>query len=182
MKNDRGKLENPFKLDADQIEDRELIVLNIANEEQGRMTKETNIRKVNLQKFDGSIPDERGEWFEENENEMMCSYKLCRLDVSTKGLPGKQIERWGHRHGLQHAFMRFNRRVFCLMDSWLGLELRDSDTIFDNAKESLDNVGNKRGLRPILEATATNIATELAAESSAGLAFSISDETNPFFA
>lgn len=101
---------------------------------------------------------------------MMCCYKVARLDVSANGLPGRRIEMWGMRHGVQKMFIHYNRQVVCWMDAWLGLGIGDVDGFGETWRE-----------RGCVEKAAA-VVTEIAAESSAGLAFAFSDETNPFFA
>lgn len=138
------------------------------------MTPETNVQLFESKKTALRKLDPGGTWIREG-SPTMCCYRVARLDVSTKGLPGPRIETWGHRHGLQASFLHYNRQVFCWMDAWLGLSIGDVDGLGDGPKE-------KKGLMSGIEAAATTIATELTTESSAGLVFSSSDETNPFLA
>lgn len=172
--NDTGDTDNALKLCEKELESREVVNLNIASDELLNMTPETDVRQFQSKKHVHPMLDEAGAWIR-SASPMMCCYRVARLDVCTKGLPGSRIEGWGHRHGLQAAFLHYNRQVFCWMDSWFGLRVSDVDGFHDGVRE-------KGSLKKKIEAAATSIATEIAGESSAGLAFAFSDETNPFFA
>lgn len=170
--NDNGRHENALSLPASELSAREVVALDIASEEHLGMTADTDVRGFRSSREARPVLDGDGVWLRGGAP-MMCCYRVARLDVATKGLPGGRIERWGHRHGFQFAFLRYNRQALCWMDSWLGLGIGD-----------VDGLGGKptEGRRAKREMAKTTIATEIAAESSAGLAFSFSDETNPFFA
>lgn len=174
--NDCGELENALGLSEDELAARQVVRLNIGDDSVLGMTPETDVHKFQSCVADVPVMDREGVWMR-GASPVMCCYKVCRLEVSTKGLPGRRVERWGHRHGLQAAFIRYNRQVLCWIDSWLGLSVADVDGLNDGLRESAQTTG----IRPRLEAAATTFATEIAAESSAGLAFAFSDETNPFF-
>lgn len=179
MADDNGSEVNALRLGKKELSEREVVKLDIASEEHLRMTPDTDVRAFRSTKTPRPALDEDGVWMRSG-MPMMCCYRVARLDVSTKGLPGSRIESWGQKHGLQFAFLRYNRQVLCWMDSWLGLGIGDVDGLNDGFREATRTRPRTR-TRPI-EVAATTIATELAAESSAGLAFSFSDETNPFFA
>lgn len=169
--NDTGKQENALDLTRSDLSGREVVKLDIASEEHLRLTTDTDVRSFRSKLEPRPTLDAEGVWLRDSGGgPMMCCYRVARLDVATKGLPGGRIERWGHRHGLQFAFLRYNRQVLCWMDSWLRLGIAD-----------VDGMGGEGPLGK-REMAKTTIATEIAAESSAGLAFSFSDETNPFFA
>lgn len=179
MERDKGEQNNALGLKKDELDQRGIVNLNIASEDHLRMTKETNVLEFQSKKSRRPALDAEGIWVREGDP-IMCCYKVCRLHVSKPGLPGSQIEKWGHKHGLQTAFLRFHRQQFCWIDSWLGLRMADVDGLNDG----VDDTSPRKitGIRPKLESAATMLATEISAESSAGLAFSFSDETNPFFA
>lgn len=170
--------ENALHLQGEDLTSREVVILNIASEKHLRMTPETDVRFSNSIKSDCPVLDEEGIWMRKGSPMVHC-YKVCRLDFSAKGLPGARVESWGHKHGLQAAFLRYNRQVFCWMDAWLGLKISDVDGFNDGFLEA--GREQQRPGKPLKEAV-TAMATEIAAETSAGLAFSFSDETNPFFA
>lgn len=170
--------ENALRLKDEELASREVVVLNIASEKHLRMTPDTDVRAFESKKGDRPVLDEDGVWMRQGSPMVHC-YKVCRLDISAKSLPGSRIESWGHKHGLEASFLRYNRQVFCWMDSWLGLKINDVDGFDDNFLEARHE--QQRPGKPMKEAV-TAMATEIAAESSAGLAFAFSDETNPFFA
>lgn len=170
--------DNALQLQGEELASREVVVLNIASEKHLRMTPDTDVRVFKSKESDRPVLDENGIWMRRGSPMIHC-YKVCRLGLSAKGLPGSRIESWGHKHGLQAAFIRYNRQVFCWMDSWLGLKISDVDGFGDGILEA--GREQQRLGKPMKEAV-TAMATEIAAESSAGLAFAFSDETNPFFA
>lgn len=178
IEGDRGSHTNALSLNEEELNQRKVLNLNIASEEHLRMTNETNVQLFQSQKTGRPMLDANGIWIRESDP-VMCCYKVCRLHVSKPGLPGSRMERWGHKHALTAAFIRFHRQQLCWIDSWLGKHVSEVDGMNDGfAGNQIDKLG---GIRPKLESVATTLATEISAETSAGLAFAFSDETNPFF-
>lgn len=165
---------NAFNVDERELDLRQVVTLNIASDQQLHMPLDADVRKFRPKSTSRPILDEDGIWMRTAHPIMHC-YKLCRFDFNVKGMPGRRIEKWGHKHGLEYAFLRFNRQVFCWMDSWFGLDIAD----VDNLAIARPKTHHRGPIKPIKKAVAA-ITTEIAAETSAGLAFAISDETNPF--
>lgn len=180
IESDYGNHKNALRLNEQELQERHVVNLNIASEEHIKMTPETNVQQFQSKKTGRPALDADGIWIRET-TPVMCCYKVCKLGVSTKGLPGSRIEKWGHRHGLITAFMTYHRQQLCWIDSWFGLNVSEVDGLNDGFEERMKtDKAFKKGLRPKLAATATAIATEISAESSAGLVFAFSDNTNPF--
>lgn len=177
--NDRGGIENALKLSEEELGQREVVDLNIASEEHLNMTAETNVVEFESKVSKRSRLDAQGDWITQG-SPMMCCYKVVRFDVSAKGLPGRRIEQWGHRNAMQAAFVHYNRQVLCWMDHWHGMDMGAVDGLGGRSAQRSAVVDRKSVLGPRIEAAATVLATELAAESTAGLAFSFADQTNPF--
>lgn len=171
---DRGAKDNALALSAGELAQREVVQLDIASDEHLRRTPETDVRSFRSAKSERPVLGNDGLWIRQG-SPVMCCYKVARLDCSAKGLPGARIERWGHKNGLQAAFIHYNRQVLCWMDAWLDLDIADVDGFHEGLADEARPRRRKRA------EAATTIATEIAAETSAGLAFSFSDETNPFF-
>lgn len=176
---DNGSQENALSLSEEELKQREIVNLNIASEEFLHMTPETNVVNFKSQSLVRPRLDAEGLWMN-NSTPIMCCYRVARINMSAKGLPGSRIEQWGHRSAMTAAFLHYNRQVICWMDSWYGLDVSSVDGSSGATRSALTNKCSRHGLRPRIEAAATALATEIAAESSAGLAFSFSDETNPF--
>lgn len=172
-------MENALKLSEEELAHREVVDLNIASEEHLKMTAETNVAKFESRVSKRSRLDAQGEWIAQG-SPVMCCYKVVRFDVSAKGMPARRIEQWGHRNAMQAAFVHYNRQVLCWMDQWYGLDISAVDGLCGKRGELGAISERKHGLRPRIEAAATVLATELAAESTAGLAFFFADQTNPF--
>lgn len=145
------------------------------------MPNDYDVQTFQSEKTGRAVLDSAGVWIRDS-NPLMCCYKVCRLHVSTRGLPASRIERWGHLHGLQTAFLRVHRQQLCWIDSWFGLRVGDVDGINDGQGHVSNATRPQLASAVIVEQVAATAASELAAEASAALAFSISDETNPFFA
>lgn len=140
------------------------------------MSEDANIQDFQSESTSLPVLDSDGVWIREA-HPVMCCYKVCRLHVSTVGLPASRIEEWGHRHGLLPAFLRFHRQQLCWIDSWHRLQIGDVDGFNDDFPTNQQSRGS---FRSPMKAAANVLATEVATESMAGLAFLMSDETNPF--
>lgn len=149
-------------------------MVNIASEREVNMTPETDVRRFRSKLSTRPILDEAGMWMRQSQPLMHC-YRVCRFDFRAQGWPRGRIERWGQRHGVEAAFVRYNRQVLCWMDCWLGLKIGDVDGL------GAAVAGNRRAAG-VGEAGVGGGGNEGARECSAGLAFACSDETNPFFA
>lgn len=66
----------------------------------------------------------------------MVAVKAVALHFAKRGLQGR-AEAWGHRYGLRNAFVRYNRRVVCWLDEWLGLSMADIRRLEGEAKRQL---------------------------------------------
>ncbi|KAG7498318.1 M-phase phosphoprotein 9 [Solea senegalensis] len=80
-----------------------------------------------------SIKTKRGplsdDWIEEIiqnpcENQVMCAYKLCKVEFRYWGMQSK-IERFIHDVGLRKVMVRAHRQAWCWQDEWYGLTIED---------------------------------------------------------
>lgn len=163
-------------MDEKELNERQVVDLNIASESYLKMAEDANVRDFRSKGIALPTLDPDGVWIREAQP-VMCCYKVCRLHVSAIGLPASRIEEWGHRHGLITAFLRFHRQQLCWIDSWHGLQIGDVDGFNDGFQTGQHSRGS---FRSPMKAVTNALTTEVAAESVAGLAFVMSDETNPF--
>lgn len=173
---DNGAEKNALSLNEEELGERQVVNVNIASENYLKMSDDANIRDFQSKSVALPVLDSDGVWIREAQP-VMCCYKVCRLHVSAIGLPASRIEEWGHRHGLLTAFLRFHRQQLCWIDSWHRLQIGDVDGFNDNSQTNQQTRGSF--LSP-MKAAANALTTEVATESAAGLAFLMSDESNPF--
>lgn len=67
----------------------------------------------------------------------MMAVKVVALHFAKRGLQGR-AEAWGQRYGLRNSFVRYNRRVVCWMDEWLGLSMSDIRRLEGETKRQLE--------------------------------------------
>lgn len=187
VENDNGVKPNALSLPEPELQDREVIQLNIASEEHLSMSTEANVQNFQSLKSGRPVLDAEGVWIRGKNHPVMCCYKVARLHVSKFGI-GSRIERWGHKHGLQNALLRFHRKQWCWIDSWYGLNVSDVDG-FNDGFEDPPPPSKRRetstaspSFHHRSPSTSTVSSSSSAAECAATVAFSFSDETNPFFA
>lgn len=187
VEDDSGTHTNALRLSDADLQNRQVVTLNIANEEHLSMTAETNVQNCRSVKAHRPVLDADGIWIRGEQHPVMCCYKVARLHASKFGL-GSRIEKWGHKHGLQASFLRFHRKQWCWIDSWFGLNVSDVDGMNDGfqdpprptkRRESTSSTFHHRS--PSLSTSSISSASTTA-ECAAALAFAFSDETNPFFA
>lgn len=159
---DRGDTYNALNLRADELGTREVIVLDIASEERLRMSDDADVKSFRSESVDrGALA--AGVWSRKHDP-IMCCYRVCRLNVSAP-----RIHAFCHRY-LQSSFIRYNRKAYVWMDSWLGLGLTDIPGALP---------GEPEGAQVLLD-------TELSADlpvlglGAARELFDSSDQTNPF--
>ncbi|CAF0863524.1 unnamed protein product [Brachionus calyciflorus] len=132
---DDGSLDNPFNLSKDQLNKREVVYIDIANDpissadysESEDPTKffSKKTGRGNLQ------PDWR-----KTTKPIMCAYKLVTVEFKWFGLQGK-VEKF-IQSSERRLFTRFHRQLFCWIDEWHGLTMQDIRRIEDEVQKELE--------------------------------------------
>ena len=143
---DDGTTENAHGLDKDTLSKREVIKIDIANDPVDQRDEKPN---VNPQKFKskktGRGPLVGINW-EKKVKPVMCCYKLVTCEFKWWGLQSR-VEKFIQKSE-RRIFMNFHREVFCWMDEWHGLTMKDIRELEERTKEELDqqlNTGTVRG-------------------------------------
>lgn len=134
---DKGNTENAHRLTKEQLNKREVVVIDIANDSiQSSDYKESeDPTKFKSQKT-GRGPLVGKDWKNEC-TPVMCCYKLVTVEFKWFGLQSK-IESFIHKSE-RRLFTKFHRQVFCWMDNWHGLTLEDIRRIEDETQKELNN-------------------------------------------
>ena len=135
---DRGKTENVFQLNEDQLKKREVIVIDIAdavpkydynaNEDPTTYTSEKTGR--------GPLINKDEEKWMDKVNPVMTCYKLVTCEFKWFGLQ-TQVESFLMEQS-KRVFVNLHRQMFCSMDKWYGMTMDDIKAIEDKTKEELE--------------------------------------------
>merc|ERR1712179_349761 len=135
---DRGKTENVFQLNEDQLKKREVIVIDIADavpkydynadEDPTTYTSEKTGR--------GPLINKDEEKWMDKVNPVMTCYKLVTCEFKWFGLQ-TQVESFLMEQS-KRIFVNLHRQMFCSMDKWYGMTMDDIKAIEDKTKEELE--------------------------------------------
>jgi hypothetical protein len=139
-RSDRGEQENVYELDGETLEEREVVRIDIANDEvePTDYMKETDPSLFTSTKT-GRGPL-KGSWVE-RADPVMTVYKLVTVRFDMWGLQG-QVETFGHSTE-RRMFLDFHRAMFCWTDRWHGLTMADIRRLEEDTKEKLDEERGK---------------------------------------
>ncbi|OSX81330.1 hypothetical protein BU14_0022s0050 [Porphyra umbilicalis] len=68
----------------------------------------------------------------------MVAVKVAAVHFGQRGVQGR-VEAWAQRYGLRNAFVRYNRRILCWMDEWIGLTMEDIRRLEGEVKRKLES-------------------------------------------
>jgi hypothetical protein len=140
--NDAGQLDNVFNLDADRLKRRTVQYLDIAKE---TLPKEHYNELYEPAKV-ASRKTGRGplrEGWQTTMRPTMCCYKLVTIRAAIFAIQG-HLERYT-LSTQEHYFVKFYKKVFCLLDDWIDLDMEAVRDMEDTVKGEMDNV-----MRPLL--------------------------------
>eukprot|EP00276_Gloeochaete_wittrockiana_P018106 CAMPEP_0184337952 /NCGR_PEP_ID=MMETSP1089-20130417/6448_1 /TAXON_ID=38269 ORGANISM="Gloeochaete wittrockiana, Strain SAG46.84" /NCGR_SAMPLE_ID=MMETSP1089 /ASSEMBLY_ACC=CAM_ASM_000445 /LENGTH=256 /DNA_ID=CAMNT_0026664121 /DNA_START=67 /DNA_END=837 /DNA_ORIENTATION=- len=114
---DRGEQENVLEIEAKQLKNRTVTVLDIADPVNECLEDPASFTSVKS----GRGPFPKG-WFAAA-NPVMCAYKLVTIEFRYWGLQGK-VENFVT--GIQGGILaKFHKQVVCWMDEWHGMSMED---------------------------------------------------------
>ncbi|KAE9421138.1 hypothetical protein Angca_008087 [Angiostrongylus cantonensis] len=145
---DRGTSENAHDLSPEELERREVVRIDIADDSQYLHAADihsstTPSTFVSSKTGRGPLS---GNWIE-TVQPVMCAYKLVSVHFKWFGLQ-KMVESYTHTQ-YPRLFSKFHREVFCWMDSWYGLTMQDIRAIEAKAQKELEDqrkTGQVRGM------------------------------------
>ncbi|VDL96883.1 unnamed protein product [Schistocephalus solidus] len=136
---DKVDLENVHQLSPELLEQREVVVIDIANDAlyaQSDYKSEWD-PKIFQSKATGLGPLLGPKWWENTDMPIMCAYKLVTCEFKWFGLQ-TITERF--IQNVRLIFLNFHRQLFCSIDSWHGLSMEDIRVLEERTKEELDKV------------------------------------------
>lgn len=131
---DLGEHENVFDLDPERLKKRSVRYVDIATE---RLPSEHANPEYEPASYSSEktgrgplLPD-----WEKCTRPIMCCYKLVTIRMQIFALQGR-LESW--ILGAQHSyFVKFYKKVFCLLDQWYGLNMDDIRRMEDDVQKEL---------------------------------------------
>ncbi|CAD6187757.1 unnamed protein product [Caenorhabditis auriculariae] len=145
---DRGTTENAHGLGAEELAKREVININIANDNEFLNSSDiqpSTTPGTFISSKTGRGPL-KGNW-RETAQPVMCAYKLVTVYFKWFGFQ-KIVEGYAHAQ-YPRLFSKFHREVFCWIDQWHGLTMTDIRAIEDKAQRELEEQrksGQVRGM------------------------------------
>ena len=133
-----GHIENIHSLDAQQLEKREIVHIDIAD---NKAIEQKDYNPDEDPTLFHSVKTGRGQLrdgWQVKAEPVMTAYKLVTVEFKWFGLQGK-IESFIQQI-IQGVFTRFHRQLFCWLDQWYGLSLDDIRQIEERTKRELDEV------------------------------------------
>ncbi|KAI1285818.1 Phosphatidylinositol transfer protein alpha isoform [Halotydeus destructor] len=141
---DDGKGENVHELPPEKLKNREVIVVDIANDNvSSKDYKETEDPTKFKSEKTGRGPLV-GKWYETSQP-LMCAYKLVTVEFKWFGLQNK-VESFIQKTE-KRIFNNFNRQVFCWLDQWHGLTIQDIRDIEEKTRQELEELRKRGSIR-----------------------------------
>ncbi|XP_074640937.1 phosphatidylinositol transfer protein beta isoform-like isoform X2 [Tubulanus polymorphus] len=148
-KDDDGSSENVHNLTQEQLLNRKVVYVDIANDEvRPSDYKEDEDPTIYTSEKTGRGPLKGKDWHK-SVTPLMCAYKLVTYEFKWFGIGGT-VERF--IEGAEgRLFLNFHRQLFCWTDKWYGLTMEDIRAIEDKTQQELDESRQKPGLKGTLE-------------------------------
>lgn len=142
---DTGDQNNVHELPPDELEKREVVFIDIANDPVDRSDYKPEEDPAQFRSQKASRGPLVGNW-QNSCSPVMCAYKLVTVEFKWKGL--QNIMEPYIQKTVQRMMLKFHRQVFCWLDRWYGMSLSDIRELEDRTKQELDNqrnIGEGRG-------------------------------------
>lgn len=134
---DRGQLDNALNKSQDILKQREVVVIDIANDPKSYYLQTFNPAKedVNTSFSQKALRGPlQGSWAKTCDPVMTC-YKLVSIEFKWYGL---QTKMESYMHSVERdLFTKFHRELFCSMDRWHGLSMESIREMEKRTKEEL---------------------------------------------
>lgn len=144
---DAGDQNNPHELSPEQLKQREIFYIDIANDPVAPADYKESEDPTKFKSVKTGRGPLVGDWKKTVQPIMTC-YKLVTCEFRWFGLQSR-IENFILKSE-RRLFTIFHRQVVCWLDSWYGLTMQDIREIEDKTKEELDkqrHLGEVRGMR-----------------------------------
>ncbi|KAI2804359.1 hypothetical protein BLOT_003341 [Blomia tropicalis] len=138
---DRGIQENVHQLPPELLKQREVIYIDIANDPVQQSDYKPDEDPKNFTSTKTGRGPLKGEWRNEVQP-VMCAYKLVTVEFKWFGLQNK-VESFIQKFE-RKLFLNFHRQVFCWIDKWHGLTMKDIRELEEKTRLELDQLVQKR--------------------------------------
>jgi hypothetical protein len=132
---DKGTLDNPFNLSKHELDKREVIYIDIANDPVSASDYKEDEDPTKFLSTKTGRGQLKPDW-KDTTKPIMCAYKLVTVEFKWFGLQGK-IEKF-IQTSERRLFTKFHRQLFCWIDKWHGLTMTDIRRIEEEVKADLD--------------------------------------------
>eukprot|EP01111_Echinosteliopsis_oligospora_P002915 TRINITY_DN1468_c0_g1_i1.p1 TRINITY_DN1468_c0_g1~~TRINITY_DN1468_c0_g1_i1.p1 ORF type:complete len:294 (+),score=78.17 TRINITY_DN1468_c0_g1_i1:197-1078(+) len=135
---DCASTENPNNLNAQQLKERTIDVVDIVNDPidpAKYKAEEDPSLYVSEKTGRGKL---KKDWMKTSEP-VMTSYKHCEVEFRYWGLQSR-VEQFIHKVALRDVFLSGHRQAVCWMDEWYGLTMDDIRQIEEETKLELDKL------------------------------------------
>ena len=135
---DCGEMENIHQLTPEQLQKREVIMIDIAGPvAHGDYNPDHDPTKYVSEKTGrGPLKNEPGRKWHHSVEPVMTCYKLVTIEFKWFGLQG-QMEAF-IMHQQRRLFVNFNRQLFCFTDKWHGMTIEDIRRLEEQTKAELE--------------------------------------------
>jgi len=143
---DRGDKQNVHELPPDKLKQREVIMIDIANDPVNQNDFKPTEDPANFKSAKTQRGPLVGKWQGKVDPVMTC-YKLVTVEFKWFGLQTR-VESFIQK-AERRLFTNFHRQVFCWIDRWHGMTLEDIRALEDRVREDLDRArksGEVRGM------------------------------------
>lgn len=128
--------ENVHNLTQEQLDKREIVVIDIADQVSSAEYKEEEDPTLFKSIKTGRGPLVKGEWISSNQKQpLICCYKLVAVEFKVFGLQTRAESYIKTMY--KQLFTTFHRQIFCWIDKWHGLGLTDVRKIEDDLAKAL---------------------------------------------
>jgi len=144
--NDRGTSDNVHGLSPEVLAKREVVHIDIARDNE--FLSHHDVKPETSPSLFFSEKTKRGRlggnWREAVEP-VMCAYKLVTIHFKWFGLQNI-VENFGHKQ-YPRLFSKFHREVFCWIDQWYGLTMKDIRELEEQIRRELDEARKNGAVR-----------------------------------
>lgn len=132
---DNGTQENIHNLNAKDLKNRELEVIDITNPVEKKDYKEEEDPTLVRSEKANRGPLKHGSWRDSKDYPVMCCYKLVTVEFAWFGFQTK-VENFMMKIE-KDIFTKFHRQVYCWLDEWFGMSMDDVREFERKTKEDL---------------------------------------------
>ncbi|XP_043216862.1 phosphatidylinositol transfer protein alpha isoform-like isoform X1 [Amphibalanus amphitrite] len=145
---DAGQTPNLHELPPDRLKQREVVMIDIANDPVPSSDYKTDEDPTKFQSVKTGRGPLVGNWQQQLKEPYMTCYKLVTVEFKWFGLQSR-VEKF-IMNQYPRLFTNFHRQVFCWLDKWHGMTMDDIRELEDKTKADLDKQrreGQVRGMK-----------------------------------